>query len=103
MDTSDPKIKFNKIGICDYCQNFEKNILPHWYTNDSGNAILEKQINEIKSKGRNKKYDCLIGISGGVDSTYLTHLAVKELKLRPLIIHVDAGWNSQEAVNNIYL
>lgn len=100
MDTTDNKIKFNKSGVCDYCQNFIKRILPHWQMEETSKS-LEKKINEIKIKGKNSKYDCLIGISGGVDSTFLTHLAVKQLKLRPLIFHVDAGWNSQEAVNNI--
>jgi len=101
MDTSDSNITFNNKGICEYCENFYKNILPNWDTGENGHEILMKKIDKIKSDGKNKKHDCLIGISGGVDSSYLTYIAKEKLNLRPLIFHVDGGWNTQIASNNI--
>jgi N-acetyl sugar amidotransferase len=101
MDTTDSNIIFNERGWCDYCENYYKNIVPNWHTDEIGAAMLQKDIDKIKRKGRGKSHDCVIGISGGVDSSYLTYLAVKKLGLRPLLLHVDAGWNSQEAVHNI--
>ena len=85
----------------DYCENFYKNILPNWDTGKKGQEILFKTADKIRSDGKNKKYDCLIGISGGVDSSYLTYIAKEKLNLRPLIFHVDGGWNTQIASNNI--
>lgn len=101
MDTSDPKITFDKEGVCDYWHNFHRNILPNWHPNDEGEKILTKIIDKIKQDGKGRDHDCLIGISGGVDSSYMAYLAKEKFGLRPLIFHVDAGWNSQQAVNNI--
>lgn len=101
MDTSDPNITFDARGVCDHCHNFYDNILPNWHTDERGWQVLEKSVERIKKEGAAKDHDCLIGISGGVDSSYLTYLAKEKLGLRPLIFHVDAGWNSQIAVNNI--
>ncbi len=101
MDTSDPKITFDEEGVCDYYYNFQKNILPNWHPNDEGEKMLTKIIDKIKQDGKGRNHDCLIGISGGVDSSYMAYLAKEKFGLRPLIFHVDAGWNSQQAVNNI--
>ena len=101
MDTSDTKIKFDQNGFCDYCSGFYKRIKPIWNPGPVGQAELRPTIEKMKALGAGKDYDCIIGMSGGVDSSYLVHLAVKELGLRPLVFHVDAGWNSQTAVNNI--
>jgi N-acetyl sugar amidotransferase len=101
MDTTDPNITFDKRGWCDYCRNFYKNIQPSWHPNEEGEKILGPLIDKIKKNGKGRDHDCLIGISGGVDSSYVTYLAKEKFGLRPLIFHVDAGWNSQEAVNNI--
>src|SRR6266568_360182 len=101
MDTTDSNITFDERGWCDYCDNYYKNIVPNWHTDEIGAAMLQRDIDKIRRKGREKSHDCVIGISGGVDSSYLTYLAVKKLGLRPLLLHVDAGWNSQEAVHNI--
>ena len=101
MDTTDPNITFDERGWCDYCRNFYKNILPNWHPNDQGEKMIAPVIEKIKKEGAKRDHDCLIGISGGVDSSYVTYLAKKKFGLRPLIFHVDAGWNSQEAVNNI--
>ncbi len=101
MDTSDSKIKFDSLGICDHCNDFEKNVKPKWFPNDTGKFKLEKIVSKIKKDGKNRDFDCLLGMSGGVDSSYMLHLAVKEFGLRPLVFHVDGGWNSELAVNNI--
>jgi N-acetyl sugar amidotransferase len=101
MDTSDAKITFDEYGVCEYCRNFDVNIRPHWHTDERGLRELEPAIDSMKRYGKSREYDCVIGLSGGVDSSYLVHTAVKRFGLRPLCMHVDAGWNSQQAVNNI--
>jgi N-acetyl sugar amidotransferase len=101
MDTSDSNIVFDSRGWCDYCNNYHANILPHWHPDERGERELQPVIERIKRDGRGKDHDCLIGISGGVDSSYVTYLAKAKFGLRPLLFHVDAGWNSQQAVNNI--
>lgn len=101
MDTTDPEIKFDDKGVCDHCNNFYVNILPNWKPGPVGEKELMKIVAKIKEEGIDKDYDCLMGISGGVDSSYMAYLAKVKLGLRPLIFHIDAGWNSQQAVNNI--
>jgi N-acetyl sugar amidotransferase len=101
MDTTDSKITFDADGVCDHCRDFFRNIVPHWHTDERGRQALEQQTAEIKRAGEGKPFDCIIGMSGGIDSSYLTYIAKEQLGLRPLVFHVDAGWNSQEAVNNI--
>ncbi len=100
MDTSDPLITFNNQGICSYCQDFKLFRSKHWYRGEEGKKKLDDLTQTIKREGKNKEYDCLIGLSGGVDSSYVALLA-KETGLRPLCVHVDAGWNSELAVKNI--
>lgn len=101
MDTSDSKIVFDDAGKCDYCTNFYQNILPHWHPDEDSYNEIMKVVDKIKKDGKEKPHDCLIGISGGVDSSYVAYIAKEKFGLRPLLFHVDAGWNSQEAVNNI--
>jgi N-acetyl sugar amidotransferase len=101
MDTSDSGIVFDSRGWCDYCNNYYANILPNWHPDERGYAEILPTIERIKREGAGRDHDCLIGMSGGVDSSYVTYLAKEKFGLRPLILHVDAGWNSQEAVNNI--
>lgn len=101
MDTSDSLIEFDERGICDHCHSFKTHVLPNWHTDERGRAELEKIVAKIKLDGRKRDFDCIIGMSGGADSSYLLHVAVKEYGLRPLVFHVDGGWNSQIAVNNI--
>jgi N-acetyl sugar amidotransferase len=101
MDTSDSNITFDSRGWCDYCNNYCANILPNWHPNERGEKLLAPVIEKIKRDGKRRDHDCLIGISGGVDSSYVTYLAKEKFGLRPLLFHVDAGWNSQQAVNNI--
>ena len=101
MDTSDTKIVFDGNGVCDHCNDFKNNVLPNWHYDESGKEELLKIIEKIKREGKGKDFDCLLGMSGGVDSSYMLHLAVKEFGLRPLVFHVDGGWNSELAVHNI--
>jgi N-acetyl sugar amidotransferase len=101
MDTTDSLIQFDDCGVCDHCNGFYKNIQPNWHTNERGRTVLQKVVEKIKLEGQGKDFDCIMGMSGGVDSSYLTYIAKEKLGLRPLVFHVDAGWNSQEAVNNI--
>lgn len=98
MDTSDQDIIFDENGFCNHCKSYFSNKTKIVnYDPDR----LHKIVNVIKEIGKNKKYDCIIGLSGGVDSTYVAFL-VKQLGLRPLAVHFDSGWNSEIAVSNIY-
>lgn len=101
MDTSDSAIVFDDKGVCDHCTTFYKTIEPNWHTDERGRRELEILAERIQQNEKNKDFDCIIGMSGGADSSYLVYLAKEKLGLRPLVFHVDAGWNSQEAVNNI--
>ncbi len=101
MDTSDPGITFDENGICDHVNDFEKYVKPNWHTDERGREKLQKIVNDIKLSGKRNEFDCILGLSGGVDSSYMLHLAVKEFGLRPLVFHVDGGWNSELAVHNI--
>lgn len=101
MDTSDSKITFDAKGVCDHCNTFYKKILPNWHTDDRGRQALGKIVSKIKQAGAGKDFDCIMGVSGGIDSSYLTYMAKEKFGLRPLLFHVDAGWNCDFAVNNI--
>lgn len=101
MDTSDSRIQFDENGVCDHCLTFWKEIQPKWKAGMEGHNSVDKLVEKIQGEGRGKAFDCIIGMSGGIDSSYLTYLAKEKFGLRPLVFHVDAGWNSQEAVNNI--
>ncbi|MGX5820035.1 N-acetyl sugar amidotransferase [Chitinophaga lutea] len=99
MDTSDPEITFDSQGHCNHCTGSIAR-LEAMRRNHTPEA-LERIIAEIKEAGKNNEYDCIIGISGGVDSSYLAWLVKREFGLRPLAIHLDNGWNSELAVKNI--
>jgi N-acetyl sugar amidotransferase len=101
MDTSDPYIEFDSAGVCNHCRNFEENQRQHWHPNEAGQGMLEQIVGQIKAEGLGKPYDCVIGLSGGVDSSYLAYVARKKLGLRLLAVHVDGGWNSELATRNI--
>jgi aminotransferase len=100
MDTSDPEIVFDDDGVCNHCLYFDNVQSKQWFPGDPGKGKLAAMLDAIRSEGRGKEYDCIIGLSGGVDSSYLA-LKLKEFDLRPLVVHVDAGWNSELAVSNI--
>lgn len=101
MDTTDPNIVFNELGESDYYTNFKNNIEPNWITNEKGFAYLIELAAKIKKQTINDSFDCIIGLSGGLDSSYLAYVAKEVLGLRPLLFHVDAGWNTDKAVGNI--
>ena len=101
MDTSDEDIRFDEHGICIRCNEYKSRILPEWNYGKGHELELESLISEIKYKGRGKKYDCILGLSGGLDSSYMLHLAVKKWGLRPFVFHIDAGWNLPIAEHNI--
>jgi N-acetyl sugar amidotransferase len=100
MDTSDSEITFNSEGVCNHCIEFEQVTRLNWFPNKEGKKKLDNYIAQIKNSGQNQEYDCILGLSGGIDSAYLA-LKAKDWGLKPLVIHVDAGWNSELAVSNI--
>ena len=102
MDTSDTEITFDDDGICNHCLNFENVLKNHWFPNEIGKNKLNNIISNIKKDGNNNDYDCVIGLSGGIDSSYLAYvLRTQYPDLRILAIHIDGGWNSELAVHNI--
>lgn len=101
MDTTDPDIVFDADGVSDYFHNFQKNILPNWHTDQRGHAELMQIAEKIKAEGKGKDFDCIIGLSGGLDSSYTAYVAREIMGIRPLLFHVDAGWNTDKAVGNI--
>jgi asparagine synthetase B (glutamine-hydrolysing) len=101
MDTTDSAITFDARGLCDHCNVFYSRVQPHWHTDERGKAELDGMVETIRKSGKGRDFDCIIGMSGGIDSSYLVYAAKEIMGLRPLVFHVDAGWNSQIAVNNI--
>lgn len=101
MDTTDPHIIFDEDGVSDYYHNFHQNIVPNWHTDERGFHELMKIADKIKKEGKGKDFDCIIGLSGGLDSSFTTYIAKEVMGIRPLLFHVDAGWNTDKAVGNI--
>lgn len=100
MDTSDTEITFDKNGICNHCNNYAEVSKMVTRPLDEKHKALNLYVAKIKKDGEGKHYDCITGVSGGVDSTYVVYL-LKELGLRPLVVHLDNGWNSELATKNI--
>lgn len=101
IDTSDPGIHFDMHGHCDYCNNFDASIKPNWQFDTAGDLRLSQMANSIREAGKRSDFDCIIGLSGGLDSSYAAYIAKEKMGLRPLLFHVDAGWNTDQAVGNI--
>lgn len=101
MDTSDVNIQFDEKGVCERCNQYYHNVLPEWNYGKGHEQELKAIIDKIKLDGQGKPYDCLLGMSGGFDSSYMLHFVIKELNLRPLVFHIDAGWNLPVAEQNI--
>jgi len=101
MDTTDAAIVFDERGVCDHCIGFEEDVKPNWHPDEKGKRILDQLVSQIAESGKGKEFDCILGMSGGLDSSYMLHLLVTEFGLRPLVFHVDGGWNTHIAVNNI--
>ena len=101
MDKTDPDIVFDSDGLCNYCLNFDAEILPSWNHGMGKEDELARLAERIKKAGQGKDFDCIIGLSGGLDSSYTAYVATQVMGLRPLLFHVDAGWNTDRAVGNI--
>lgn len=101
MDTTDKNILFDESGMCNRCNDYYNRIIKTWNYGKGHEKELKEILDKVKKDGANKKYDCILGLSGGLDSSYLLHMAVKEWGLRPFVFHVDAGWNMPVALTNI--
>ena len=101
MDTSDEDITFDENGVCVRCKEYQERILPEWNYGRGHEAELHALITAIQKSGEGKPYDCILGLSGGLDSSYMLHLAVTEWGLRPFVFHIDCGWNLPVAEGNI--
>lgn len=99
-DTTVPGIEFDENGVSNYAKMFDK-LAEVYPRSDKGRKDWENIVDKIRIKGKGKKYDCIIGVSGGTDSSYLLHIAKKEYDLNPLAVNLDNGWNSDIAVKNI--
>jgi len=100
MDTSDPDITFDEDGVCHYCHTYDQRFQNEVFPGEEGQRRLKVILDSIKEEGRGKPYDCIIGVSGGVDSTTLAWHAAQH-GMRPLALHLDNGWDSELAVQNI--
>jgi len=100
MDTTDPDITFNSEGHCNHCTEFLGSRVKHQYQGVESDKQLDVVVAQMKKAGKGKEYDCVIGLSGGIDSCYAAYIA-KQKGLRILAVHLDNGWNSEEAVQNI--
>ncbi len=100
MDTTDPEIQFDEEGVCSHCRLYNDAKKKFLHDEKSAPGKLRQLIDEIKKSGKGKPYDCVIGVSGGIDSTYVAY-KVHELGLRALAVHLDNGWDSELAVKNI--
>ncbi len=100
MDTTDPQITFDEAGRCSHCTEFLQRRVKHSYQGKESDIVLDRMLENIRHAGRGKKYDCVLGVSGGVDSSYLAYILISR-GLRPLAVHMDNGWNSEKAVVNI--
>lgn len=101
LDNQASEIQFDSDGVCAHCKSASILLKKNWKPDSKGEERLKEIAAEIKAKGKNKKYDAIIGLSGGVDSSYLAHYVVKVLKLKVLAVHVDSGWNTEKACRNI--
>lgn len=101
MDTTDEDITFDSNGVCMRCNEYKERIEPEWNHGKGHEKELNDLISAIKKAGKGKQYDCILGLSGGLDSSYMLHLAVTEWGLRPFVFHIDAGWNLPVAEENI--
>jgi N-acetyl sugar amidotransferase len=100
MDTSDPRIVFDQDGYCNHCVEFLEIRSRYRFDGEIGRKKLDELVRAVKRGGRNSRYDCLVGMSGGVDSSFVAHL-IHEKGLRPLAVHMDNGWDSEESVSNV--
>jgi len=102
LDSNYPGIKFDQDGISNLFWDFFNVVKPNWHPDEEGFRFLQKKIEDIRKEGKGNDFDCILGLSGGIDSSYMLHKLVSDFGLRPLVFHVDGGWNSEVAVNNIH-
>lgn len=100
MDTTDPEIEFDEHGMCNHCRHYDTLAANYLYSGQEGETKLRQIVRAIQEAGKGKDYDCITGLSGGVDSSFTVYYA-KKLGLRPLVVHLDNGWNSEISVRNI--
>lgn len=100
MDTTDADIWFDELGHCNHCNEFVNNTIKKTYQGAISDSKLSIEIEKIKKLGQGKKYDCVVGISGGADSCYTAYMC-KQLGLRLLLVHIDNGWDSETSVKNV--
>lgn len=100
MDTSNRKITFDENGVCNHCKDYKTKVQPHLLSLEKAKFELNKKVQEIKDAGKGEKYDVILGLSGGVDSSYLAYVA-KQQGLRPLLVHLNNGWDAEFAKRNI--
>ncbi len=103
LDTSYPGLIFDRDGISSQYWDYQNVVKPNWHPDEEGRRELERRVEMIRKDGRGRDFDCLLGLSGGVDSSYMLHVMVQEFGLRPLVFHVDGGWNSELSVHNIHV
>ncbi len=101
MDDTEPGILFDEQGVCSLCKSFVARCERELYSGEEGRAKLAELADRIRQEGQGKEYDCVIGVSGGVDSTAVAYHVKRTLNLRPLAVHFDNGWNAELAVDNI--
>jgi N-acetyl sugar amidotransferase len=101
MDETDPLIQFNDEGRCNHCIDAERLLKERCFNGEEGARKIRDLINEIKKNNSKNEFDCIVGLSGGADSSYLAYIASKIWGLRVLAVHVNAGWNSEIAESNI--
>ena len=101
MDETAKEITFDSNGVCNFCHNYNNVLVNDLHTDKGGDKKLEKLIHKIKQKGKNSRYDVLIGLSGGVDSSYVAYVIKKKYGLRAFAVHLDNGWNTELAVANV--
>lgn len=99
-DKGDPTIRFDSNGICNYCTDALKEMEKNYFPNEKGEKLLQEMLVKVKEKGKNSKYDCIMGVSGGLDSSYLLYLASK-WDLRILAIHINDGFDTEISKENI--
>ena len=101
MDSSDPHIYFDENGISNHYWDFLKYSKPNLLFYKNGLNLLDKEVQKIKNESKGKDFDCILGLSGGMDSSFMLHTMVTKYNLKPLVFHVDGGWNTELTVNNI--
>ncbi len=101
MDDSNPAIEFDKKGQCNCCRDARTRLSSEWWPGPEGEQRMVRLAQYLRERGKGKPYDAMVGLSGGIDSAYLAHIASRKCRLRLLAVHVDAGWNTEPAVANI--